>query len=46
MKVLVMVVMEDAVRLPRLPPERLKGDPGVVNNAMIVNVEEHRAIKC
>ena len=46
MKVLVMVVMEDAVRLPGLPPERLKGNPGVVNDAVIVNVEEHSAVKC
>ena len=38
--------MEDAVRLPGLPPECLEGDPGVVNDAVIVNVEEHSAVKC
>ena len=46
MEVLVVVVVEDAVRLPGLPPESLEGDPGVVNDAVIVNVEEHHTVKC
>lgn len=46
MEVLVVVVMEDAVWLPRLPPESLEGDPRVVNDAVIVDVEEHHAVKC
>ena len=46
MEVLVVVVMEDAVWLPGLPPESLEGDPRVVDDAVIVNVEEHHAVKC
>ena len=46
MEVLVVVVVEDTVRLPWLPPESLEGDTGVVNDAVIVNVEEHHAVKC
>ena len=46
MEVLVVVVMEDAVRLPRLPPESLEGDPRMVNDAVIVNVKQHYTVKC
>ena len=46
MEVLVVVVVEDTVRLPRLPPEGLEGDPGVVNDAVIVDVKEHHTVKC
>ena len=46
MEVLMVVVVEDTVRLPGLPPESLEGDPGVVNDAVIVDIEEHHAVKC
>lgn len=38
-----MIVMKDAVRLPGLPPVSLEVDPGVVNDAVVVNVGEQDA---
>lgn len=38
MEVLVVVVVEDAVRLPRLPPVGLEVDAGVVDDAVVVEV--------
>lgn len=38
-EVLVMVVMEDGVRLPGLPPKRLEVDSRVVNDAVVIRVE-------
>lgn len=37
-KVLVMVVVKDAGRLPRLPPVSLEIDPRMVDDAVVVNV--------
>ena len=42
-EVLVVVVVEDGVRLPRLPPLPLEGDAGVVEDAVVVRVHEDRA---
>ena len=42
-KVLVVVVVEDGVRLPRLPPLPLEGDTGVVEDAVVVRVHQDRA---
>lgn len=42
-EVLVVVVVEDAVRLPWLPPVRLESDAGMVDDAVIVNVRHQRA---
>lgn len=39
-KVLVVVVVEDAVRLPGLPEGPLEVDPGVVDDAVVIGVEE------
>lgn len=39
-EVLVMVVMEDTVWLPRLPPVGFEVDAGVVNDAVVVEVHE------
>lgn len=38
MEVLVVVVMEDTVGLPRLPPLSLEVDPGVVDDAVVIQV--------
>ena len=43
-EVLVVVIVEDAVRLPGLPPEALEVDPGVVNDAVVVGVHQDRAV--
>ena len=43
MKVLVVVVVEDGVRLPRLPPLPLERDAGVVEDAVVVRVNQDRA---
>lgn len=39
-KVLVVVVVEDAMRLPWLPPVGLEIDSRMVNNAVVVGVEQ------
>lgn len=39
-KVLVVVVVEDAVRLPWLPPVGLEIDSRMVDNAVVVGVEQ------
>ena len=44
-EILVVVVMEDAVWLPGLPPQRLESDAGVVDDAVIVDIEQHEAVK-
>ena len=62
MEILVVVIMEDTVRLPGLPPQRLvqfyhftglnnsfsylylESNTGVVNDAVIINVEQHEAV--
>lgn len=36
-----MVVVEDAVRLPRLPEVPLERDAGVVDDAVVVGVDQH-----
>jgi len=40
MEVLVVVIVEDAVRLPWLEPESLEGDPRVINDTVVVNIHE------
>ena len=35
------VVMENAVRLPGLPEVTLEGDAGVVNDAVVVGVQQN-----
>ena len=42
-EVLVMIVVEDAVGLPRLPPFLLEVNPGVVDDAVIVGIEQNGA---
>lgn len=42
MRVLVMVVVEDGVRLPRLPPMRLKRNARVVQDAVVEHVHADR----
>ena len=37
------VVVEDGVRLPGLPPLPLEGDPGVVQDAVVVRVHQDHA---
>ena len=37
------IVVEDAVRLPGLPPAALEVDPGVVDHPVVVRVQEDRA---
>ena len=37
-EVLVVVVVEDAGRLPRLPPVGLEGDARVIDDAVVVDV--------
>ena len=39
-EVLVVVVVEDAVRLPRLPEVSLEGDAGVVDDPVVVGVQQ------
>jgi len=41
MEVLVMVVVENAVWLPGLPPLALESDAGVINDPMVINVQQH-----
>lgn len=43
-KILVMIVVEDAVGLPWLPPLTLKGDSGMVDYSMVVDVHQHQTI--
>ena len=38
-EVLMVIVMEDAIRLPRLPPMTLEGDAGMINDAMVIGVQ-------
>lgn len=42
-EVLVVVVVEDAVRLPRLPPVRLEVDARVVDDPVVVDVGQQHA---
>ena len=42
-EVLVVVVVEDAVGLPGLPPAALEVDPGVVDDPVVVGVQEDGA---
>jgi len=44
MEILVVVIMEDTVWLPGLPPQRLESDTRVVNDAVIINIEQHEAV--
>jgi len=39
-EVLVVVVVENAVRLPWLEPESLESDPRVINDTVVVNIHE------
>lgn len=41
MEILMMVVVEDAVWLPGLPPSTFESDAGMVDDAMIVGVQQH-----
>ena len=41
-----MVVVEDAVRLPRLPEVPLERDAGVVDDAVVVDVRQGDAVRC
>ena len=38
MKVLMVIVVKDAIRLPWLPPIMLKGNPRMINDPMIICV--------
>ncbi len=42
-EVLVVVVVEDAVGLPRLPPVVLEGDARVIHDAVVVGVQQNAA---
>lgn len=42
MRILMVIVVEDRVRLPRLPPLRLKRNARVVQNAVVENVQSDR----
>lgn len=47
MEVLVVVVVEDGVRLPGLPPVRFEVDARVVDDAVVVRVHrDHRVRNC
>lgn len=39
MEILVMIVMEDRVGLPRLPPVRFEIHSGVIDDAVIIHVD-------
>lgn len=41
-EILVMVVVEDAIRLPWLPPVGLEVNSRMINNAMVINVDQDR----
>jgi len=41
MEILMMVVMEDTIRLPRLPPVSLEVDTGVVDDTMVVQIHQY-----
>jgi hypothetical protein len=45
MEVLVVVVVEDAVGLPGLPPLPLEVDSGVVDDAVVVSVQQDCAVR-
>jgi len=38
------IVVEDAIRLPRLPPAPLKVDAAVVDDAVVVGVDQDEAV--
>lgn len=40
-RVLMMVIMENCIRLPWLPPLRLEGDARVIDNSMIIGVQQN-----
>ena len=44
-EVLVVVVVEHGVGLPRLPPLPLEGDAGVVDDAVVVGVQQDHAVR-
>lgn len=44
-EVLVVVVVEHGVGLPRLPPLPLEGDAGVVDDAVVVRVQQDHAVR-
>ena len=37
-EILMMIIMKDAIRLPRLPPIMLKSNSWVVNDPMVISV--------
>jgi len=41
MEVLVVIVMENTVRLPGLPPGSFESDPGVVNDSVVIGVHHY-----
>lgn len=45
-KVLMMIVMEDCIRLPWLPPEGLEINTGVTQNPMTVSIDHNDVERC
>ena len=41
-KILMMVVMKDTVRLPWLPPLTLESNARMVNYAMVISIQQYR----
>ena len=42
MEVLVMVVMENTIRLPRLPPGPLESYSRMVNDTMVIGIQKNK----